>query len=508
MNQNNPRFHPIQCTSYQLESLTPHDGEVYFVTDTHQLYLAKQGSMIEMCGGTNIFYGTKEIEYVNDGNEQNPEVFFTLEDIDGDKNLMVNDLILNTDGCFYKVIDISGDNFQTKRITLSGTGGYVPGGGTVVGGESYSLLTDLKNYVYSSTADEMIITFTPKYLGTEENSIVYVGFSFDKDLSSEGAILFYEIDTESYGFNTSHSIDLVKYRHLFTSSARTVYLNTEDAYGRKRSAKLSIKLVDLFLEAEYHSIIKINGSTGQYTCNIGGTTSGISNKKLTFNFYIPGDDIKPYYSYDLNIDTSTLGSYTCNIDTSELNHGSYTMTVTMSAQITGTQRFLSSNSLTHKIIKFDESVNTPVLTYIFPNKVETYVNNELSYYLATEDTRQYTLKIIINEVERQELLIESNTLKTYPLYFELDGVYNLTLMIAELGVKQSSLINVVKYTGEIPFIDPYESTLELYLTPQGQSNDSSNKNMWKDYKSESCAVLTDVNFSSSSGWLLDQDNIS
>jgi hypothetical protein len=38
-------------------------------------------------------------------------------------------------------------------------------------------------------------------------------------------------------------------------------------------------------------------------------------------------------------------------------------------------------------------------------------------------------------------------------------------MVAELGVKQSSLINVVKYTGEIPFIDPYESTLELYLTP-------------------------------------------
>ena len=306
MNQSNLKFHPIQCTSNQFfnedQPLAFHNGEIYFLTDTRQLYLIKQEQAIEMCGGTNIIYGTKAIEYINDGHEQNPNVLFTFEDIENNIYPIINDLILNTDGCFYKVIDILEDGFYTKRITLSGTGGsYIPGGDSTIGGSGYSLTTDLKNYVYSSSADEMLVNFTANYLGSEENAIVYVGFSFDKDLSSEDAVVFYEIDTETYGFNITHSIDLINYRHLFTSSAKTIYLNTEDSYGRKRSSKITIKLVDLFLTQEYNDILKIENSIGQYSCNIGGATSGISDKKLNFSFYAPGDDIHPRHSYDTHL---------------------------------------------------------------------------------------------------------------------------------------------------------------------------------------------------------------
>jgi hypothetical protein len=107
------------------------------------------------------------------------------------------------------------------------------------------------------------------------------------------------------------------------------------------------------------------------------------------------------------------------------------------------------------------------------------------------------------------LEFKSNTLETYPLFFESEGVHNLTLTVAELGVSKYSLINVTKYSSEIPWINPNERTLSLYLTPQNKSNNSVDKKVWYDYKKVHKAQLDDnMVFSSASGWLVDDDNIS
>jgi hypothetical protein len=95
-----------------------------------------------------------------------------------------------------------------------------------------------------------------------------------------------------------------------------------------------------------------------------------------------------------------LETYVNPIDVTDLPHGIYTMKVTMSARINGTQKTLYSNTLTHKIIKFADGNETPLLTYLFPNSVATYVNNELSYYFATNETKIYTLIISVdNEIK-------------------------------------------------------------------------------------------------------------
>jgi hypothetical protein len=46
------------------------------VTDTKQLFLAKDNAFVNMCGGTNIYYGIKEIEYENSGQAPDPNVTF------------------------------------------------------------------------------------------------------------------------------------------------------------------------------------------------------------------------------------------------------------------------------------------------------------------------------------------------------------------------------------------------------------------------------------------------
>jgi hypothetical protein len=102
----NIEFNPIQCTSQVFKNLDAQEGFLYFVTDTKQIFLGKNGKFIDMCGGIDIVYGIKEIEYENSGQAPDPEVHFSIDDLIEREMPKVNDLILNKDGCFYKVITI------------------------------------------------------------------------------------------------------------------------------------------------------------------------------------------------------------------------------------------------------------------------------------------------------------------------------------------------------------------------------------------------------------------
>jgi hypothetical protein len=83
------------------------------------LYLGKDGKMINMCGGTNIVYGKKDIEYMDNGQEPDPNVDFFVEQLEIHEFPLIGDLILNKDGCFYRV-DTIVDNeiIKTTRVTL------------------------------------------------------------------------------------------------------------------------------------------------------------------------------------------------------------------------------------------------------------------------------------------------------------------------------------------------------------------------------------------------------
>jgi hypothetical protein len=72
-----------------------------------------------MCAAKGFYYGKKDIEYDNSGNEPDPNVLFSIDEIEGDKLPEVDDLILNKDGCFYRVKEILDENTaQTTRLTL------------------------------------------------------------------------------------------------------------------------------------------------------------------------------------------------------------------------------------------------------------------------------------------------------------------------------------------------------------------------------------------------------
>ena len=104
--------------------------------------------------------------------KQRAEVVFVKAEIEGEDYPEVDDLILNIDGCFYRVKRVEEDIIETTRLTLQGTGvgGGGSGGGSSSGGE-FRITLSGSTKVYASEATTMPVGFTAFYSGTDDNYI-------------------------------------------------------------------------------------------------------------------------------------------------------------------------------------------------------------------------------------------------------------------------------------------------------------------------------------------------
>ena len=465
-----------------------------------------------MCGGTNIYYGIKEIEYENSGQAPDPHVTFQIHELEGKDWPLPNDLILNSDGCFYRVDTVAEEGIATVRLTLQGTGGgggNTPGDST--GSASYSINVVPQNNIFSSQAEEMIISFQGIASAETETYISRVAFTMGA-AESENNPAFYE-ESGYYAIGTLanpkiHKIDLVKYKDLFGSTAKTLYLNTTDVYGTVRSKKFVIQVVDLTLTEYEEVIIKSNEDIFSYSCTIGGAKTGITDKKLVVSLYSEDNLTAPVIPpQEIAIENSYNGTKVCQLNLTDLNHGVYVLQVQMQAKISGSELIIYSNVLTHKLIRFVTGSSNALFAVNIPERIEQYTNATMSFMIASsEENKNYTVDISVDGVNKALLSVTTNQLNTYTLYFENKGNYTLSTTVIEMSaLAQTFPIQVIEYSGNLPVINPSDSSLMLYLSPKGRSNDAIDRDKWNDYNNRYTANLNDVYYSDNSGWLEDND---
>lgn len=105
------------------------NGGVWFALDSQKIYYSDGEDFIPMGGSSSVYYGNMTF-----GVEVS-EFNFKPENLDGkSQNPQVDDLILNKDGCFYRVIEVVEEDgekiFKTTRLTLAGGGSGGPQAGT------------------------------------------------------------------------------------------------------------------------------------------------------------------------------------------------------------------------------------------------------------------------------------------------------------------------------------------------------------------------------------------
>lgn len=124
-------FRPVQGVDEKLRALPYTEGYVYFATDTGKMYLDAEGQNKIPLGGSGaavLYAASTAITERADGTYVIP--YGDLEDESAVPK--ENDLIINVDGAFYKVIVADKDSniIQSQRIAVSGTGGSGGGGGS------------------------------------------------------------------------------------------------------------------------------------------------------------------------------------------------------------------------------------------------------------------------------------------------------------------------------------------------------------------------------------------
>lgn len=493
-------FQPVQCSEETIKAMVPEDGHIYFTTDTKKIFLGKDQEAIQMCSSTGFFYGTKEIPPDNSGNTPDPNVTFYFTEIEGDDIPQVDDLILNEDGCFYRVksVDKSAEEIATLRLTLQGTG---TGGGSSSGGSvtySISAVGGL-NKIYSTTTNIVELGFIANYKGDDTDNYISMVECYFKD---EDAPFYSEYDVRR-SFNVNQIVDLTSCLHLFSTSKKTIILKVQDKYGEERSIdKYSIQLVELLLsdlESTPDILYSLEDSL-QYVSTISGGRS-LKNRKITYTLTRENNTSSVI---DKTEATSTADeNVTKNIDLSKCSHGTYILTAQASGTIDGGGT-VYSNTLTHKVIRYDSTVGTAIFAVTIPEKTEQFSNIPINYLLIEGDvSNTYSLSVQLNGQPYQTLTISSKNADSYPLYIEEVGKYTLTMTVVELAISFTAELNITEYTGDLPFIDTKREDLQLYLNPRGKTNSVIDKDTWTSYDGKHTAILENFYFGDINGWFVD-----
>ena len=158
------RFTPVVGTDDSVKRQPRYEGRVYFATDTRKIYLDtdKDNKLpVGGAGNSGIYYGVKTQDDMTDVEYESGRVTFTLaNDIEGDELPGEDDLILNKDGCFYRVDVVNADaqSVVGVRQTVAGSGGG--GGGSAGTTASWVDIVslDTSDFIYGQPA---YLTLTP-----------------------------------------------------------------------------------------------------------------------------------------------------------------------------------------------------------------------------------------------------------------------------------------------------------------------------------------------------------
>lgn len=307
-------FRPVRGTDKAIQNVDINEGWVYFATDTGRIYVDTRDERVAMgSAGASIYFGTSTPIKDEDTS------LYTIQKEDVDGYAKLDDLILNTDGGFYKITSVKNNYYICSLLSISGTGGG--GGGT--GGDYYDP---------DSTRPEIKVTMGVRQLINGQDASIHVIASSDVDKKgnpidevinitvklSSGGVLYRTINWSQDTSESDYEGELgsietdISIGEYLKESAKTsieVYATCENnAKPQSKSVTLEVETHEMKLEhATGYSAASLESTNGfSIKCNVVGSISKV---------------LKCYYDDEL-LEARTL---------SEKQYGSQTFTVPKAA---------------------------------------------------------------------------------------------------------------------------------------------------------------------------------
>ena len=491
---NNTKFKVVRGLDAVIANIPVTDGQLYFATDSGKLYLDSATERKVMGGSGASLYYAEDL-----GVETNAAKKYLIarEAVPGHNNVKMDDLIINADGCFYRVGLIQADTFVCDRIAVSGTGsgGGSGEGGSAVAGMTISCLTETgdfpKTFIYGQSSKVPIQVDTTYNARVCSATIVFTSDIYGTKTVTQENIpigVAYDLEIGSYVFQGDQSIDIAF--QVFGSSPKTISV-------------LGVKGIELQLKKskDFNPKLVRSGDLPFICIPVGAV-----QKTLT-----------------IEIDGEEYGSYSIAANTSDTNvtqtikaqkHGRHVVSAYLTAELNGVS--VSTAPIEYEVawvgtlLEEDEEQFPIIWTPNgYPTEIIQYDDCIIEYMVWSPDK---TTEIEVNYFKG------SNLVTTRSVDYKADTILTWNISDYDLGENAYTIycgnqflpinFNVVESDRDM---DILSGGLVLNLDASGRSNQESaaTKSKWV---SKDTSVNTEVIFNNfnwyNNGWLSDEDGAS
>lgn len=485
-------FAPIRGTEKKILQTPVANGQVYFSTDTNNVFFdaGEQRHQINGAGITFVYgnaVGEGEIVFDTDTEYYR----FPREKVMQEPGIadcyLVGDIIINADGTFYKIADITEEHCLCTKMLVAGSGGG--GGGT--GTNRWLLAVAHPDNGYQG------LPFTwpygdkiEGYFKIAQESMGQTANIFVKVKDEYAAEEWREAASQNFSVNVGENflVTLSK-EHLVAGKNNYVVIQAEVNGELSNMLTYTINCVDMKYEADstwdvssYKSIT--DGVVFPYV--VTSSSADLSQEKLdiTVQYTVDGQHTIPPEKV-----VTTSGSHVLTDLFKSLPQGGHTLHVYATTIIAG--KTVVVGDLMYGIGWYTGERSAFIWSDYRNTEEINYDIIRIKYWAfdpARTATGDAVIKFFINDEEVNEETIPANTERVWNIETYIPEKVNKFKMQCvdyilefEVYIKRNSAVD----------LEAYAAGCELYLTPKGRSNNepASRRGVWKNSITAASNVL-------------------
>lgn len=477
-------FTPYRGTSESISNAPIQNGNVYFSTDDDKIYFDVGNVRHVMSGqGINFIYGYENTP------AQDPETQLYLinrSNIDG-AGIKINDIILNADGGFYKVVELNGDTVLCTLMMVSGSGG-----GTTT---RFLKITKVVDFPTTSALGRPIsATFIVTSSVDDTDAVLRITAESDSSLTDY---------VQDYDCVIGQPITVTIPANKIYEGANIVYAQAIIDESISAKAKKTVNCVSIKLEADqnWNPLRKFgpNDNTIDFSYRLPGVPVD-GSIKVTMQYYI--DTVLA-----LSVKNIIMDSGSQNLTTQFISaaHGDHVLKIVASALIGSSN--IEIGTLSYDIMWITND-SAPLIISPYANSQEINYSiisipymvfdpatedgtAEVHYYVNDEEINTGARTITYSNAGYEEWQIKN--------YVVGDNVFMIrcgnTTKVFEIEVVRDSSRN----------LDPIAANSLLALSSFGRSNDESNLQRSSWTNNGYTAIFEGFNWYNN-GWMQDSEN--
>lgn len=479
------------------------DGAILFAEDTGKMWMDAHEQRIPLGGGgASLIYGHDAAPVEVADADGNFSYIFDLDQLDEpDKKVFANDLILNSDGSFYRVLEVYEDERQAMcaRLAVSGSGGGGGGGG---GSQARAATLKGSTLVTSTIVNGQDIAAT----FTATSALDQDGEAMDDEMTISWRI---ELDETKVTYAQGNFIVPSGKPYTFefgnqlrNSASSTLYLTASGVNsGSTRTINFKVTTVELTLmSSEKFTNASAFGSSFTMYCNI----SGAIDKILVWS--IDGEVMARQI-----LGKGAAGEQKCEV--SGISHGYHTVNINLLQSINGEEGVGVKEPLEFEIAVSD-GVSTDPIIWLgkYDSLYYNYDSVKIPFKVYNPRTATTSVQFFkgITELDSSPREV-SNTSKDFEILELTDtevgmlNTYTISCKNLETGLSVSRDVKfeVVQDPNRDMTLVSKENLLISFDAAGRSNNESATKRATWSYGDKK-ATFKDFNWYNN-GWMLDSD---